>query len=108
MQNKKKLIAKANREGFISRDKLDWPNDSYWYLWMCELSQWLRVKHGINVYIESDRKKGYYGSFQSDKLRPFEYSDEYLDEDFHDNYDDCFCNVLIECLIHIRSLKFYQ
>lgn len=39
------LVTLSREKGFMSRDNLLKPNSGYYYLWMCELQQWLRDEH---------------------------------------------------------------
>lgn len=50
---KDELIELSKEKGFLSRDKLVSVYNSYYYLWMCELQQWLREVHNIQVYVYS-------------------------------------------------------
>ena len=47
----KKLIKLSKEKSFISRDNLIKPSLNYYYLWMCELQQWLREKYEIIIVI---------------------------------------------------------
>lgn len=49
-QKKKELIKLSREKGFISSEKLIDVYDNYYYLWMCELQQWLRISKKINVF----------------------------------------------------------
>lgn len=51
---KDELIELSKEKGFLSRDRLVSVYDSYYYLWMCELQQWLREKHDIEINIPCD------------------------------------------------------
>ena len=44
---KEQLINLSKKVGFISVDNLIKVNDSYYYLWMCELQKWLMESHNI-------------------------------------------------------------
>jgi hypothetical protein len=46
---KMELVAKSIEVGFISRNKLIIPNESYYELWMTELQKWLRETYCIYV-----------------------------------------------------------
>jgi hypothetical protein len=48
----KKIINVAGNKGFISRDNLIELNEDNFYLWICELQQWLRDKKEIEIVIE--------------------------------------------------------
>ena len=53
---KEQLILKANKLGFISKFFSSVPykysnkEDLRYYLWLCELSQWLQNEHQITIY----------------------------------------------------------
>jgi hypothetical protein len=47
---KKQLIKLSREKGFISRDNLVSVDYDYYYLWMCELQNWLRKK-GVLIWI---------------------------------------------------------
>lgn len=48
------LIKLSKIKGFLSKDKLITVNSEYYYLWMCELQQWLREEHQIIIDIQTD------------------------------------------------------
>jgi hypothetical protein len=47
----KYLIKLSREKDFRSKDNLISVNPSYFYLWMCELQQWLRDKHECIIVI---------------------------------------------------------
>lgn len=51
---KDELMKLSQDKGFLSRDAYVNVTLSYYYLWMCELQQWLREKHNILVTIDCD------------------------------------------------------
>ena len=52
---KDRLIKFSKEKGFSSKDNLIEVSDSYYYLWMCELNEWLRIVYNIHVTIEPDQ-----------------------------------------------------
>ena len=48
---KEQLIKFSKEKGFLSKDNLITVNDSYYYLWMCELQKWLREVNNIDAFI---------------------------------------------------------
>lgn len=56
MDNKKKLIETAINKDFTSKvigksvySKYSSKTDLFYYLWMCELCDWLKKEHGIHI-----------------------------------------------------------
>lgn len=47
----KQLVKLSYEKDFRSKDNLILVNPSYFYLWMCELQQWLRDKHECVIVI---------------------------------------------------------
>ena len=46
-----KLVKLCKRKGFISRDNLIQPNETYYPMWLYEVQKWLRETHNIVVEI---------------------------------------------------------
>lgn len=79
---KEELIKQSEEKGFISRDRLVKVNESYYYLWMCELQKWLRDKHNIDVQapcirFNSLKVKGYQYAITSDNYQQFTQEGDY-------------------------------
>lgn len=66
--NKKELIIKATNKGFVSVKGVIF-EEEYFYLWMCELQQWLRNMYQIKVFI-FDGGKGYFEYLWSISYQP--------------------------------------
>jgi len=46
---KEELMLLSRQLGFKSKDNLIKVDDSYYYLWMCELQEWLREVHHLHL-----------------------------------------------------------
>ncbi len=46
---KEKLIELSRQKGFMSMGNLIEVNDSYFFLWCCELQEWMNEVHGVYV-----------------------------------------------------------
>lgn len=58
------LIEKSKKIGFLSRNGLVTVNDSYYYLWMCELQHWLREKHFIDVRVANNSRTSHFAMIE--------------------------------------------
>ena len=95
---KEQLIELAHKKEFISRDRLIIVNDSYYYLWMCELQKWLREKYNIHISIDwnVDLKGNY--CFMIDKEDKFCVYDGYKNNNYFDSYEKCLEFALFKAL----------
>lgn len=55
------LIKLSKEKGFMSKDNLTGIFPSYYYLWMCELQQWLRDEHNWFLGIVCEYRFDYHG-----------------------------------------------
>lgn len=76
------LIKQSREEGFMSKDNLIIVNQSYYYLWMCELQKWLIENHNlyIGIAITEDRWL----------VQVFDIESQEQEENME--FDQCYCN----------------
>lgn len=101
-EKKLELIALSREKSFMSKDNLVKVNESYYYLWMCELQEWLREKYDINIGIE------YYNStktYQYTIIHYHEKWDFYKGIIYYNTYEKALQKGLLEALKLIKWKK---